>query len=101
MPYIKSRQRAVIKEHNLSPDNAGELNFLITSIVHEFIIQKGLKYQRINEAIGVLECAKLELYRMVAVPYEDIKIRENGLISELDKLTQISALINRDWKEEK
>ena len=28
--------------------------------------------------IGVLECAKLELYRRVAAPYEDDKIDENG-----------------------
>jgi len=27
---------------------------------------------------GVLECAKLELYRRIAAPYEDTKIEENG-----------------------
>jgi hypothetical protein len=32
----------------------------------------------VNEAIGVLECAKLELYRRVAAPYEDEKIAESG-----------------------
>jgi hypothetical protein len=28
--------------------------------------------------IGVLECAKLELYRRVAAPYEDAKCEDNG-----------------------
>ena len=28
--------------------------------------------------MGVLECCKLEFYRRVAAPYEDIKIEENG-----------------------
>jgi len=34
--------------------------------------------------MGVLECAKLELYRMVAAKYEDKKRLENGAVSELD-----------------
>jgi hypothetical protein len=38
----------------------------------------GMSYQNINELIGVLECAKLELYRRVASPYEDEKIQSNG-----------------------
>jgi hypothetical protein len=32
----------------------------------------------------VLECAKLELYRMIAAPYEDKKRLANGPVSELD-----------------
>jgi len=28
--------------------------------------------------VGVLECAKLELYRRIAAPYEDEKIVETG-----------------------
>jgi hypothetical protein len=31
-----------------------------------------------REAIGALECCKLEFYRRVAVPYEDRKIKSNG-----------------------
>jgi hypothetical protein len=36
------------------------------------------------ELIGVLECIKLELYRMVAARYENSKSAENGSVSELD-----------------
>ena len=39
---------------------------------------KEVRYSKINALIGVLECAKLELYRRVAAPYENDKIDENG-----------------------
>jgi hypothetical protein len=37
-----------------------------------------LRYFHLNKAIGVLECIKLEFYRRVAAPYEDLKIKEAG-----------------------
>jgi hypothetical protein len=78
MPYIKSELRSEIL---LSPEaivNAGELNYYISSLINHFIAKKGKSYATINEVIGALECAKLELYRRIAAPYEDIKIKENG-----------------------
>lgn len=59
----------------------GELNYILSSIVYEWMMEHGLSY---NSAIGVLECMKLELYRQVAAPYEDRKKKENGPVSELD-----------------
>jgi hypothetical protein len=38
----------------------------------------GLRYALLNEAIGALECAKIELYRRLAAPYEDEKRQETG-----------------------
>lgn len=88
MPYIESKiNRTDLICGERFPENAGELNFLITSIIHLYIKEKGLKYSSINEVIGVLECAKLELYRQIAAPYENKKKRENGAISELDGRT--------------
>ena len=40
------------------------------------------KYSKINAIIGILECIKLELYRRVAAPYEDVKAAENGDVPE-------------------
>jgi len=37
-----------------------------------------MKYDDYNTLIGVLENIKLELYRRKIIPYEDIKIKENG-----------------------
>jgi broad-specificity NMP kinase len=79
MPYIHPRYRVLLEsEHNQKPQDCGELNYAITRLVNDYIIHHGLKYGSINEIIGVLECAKLELYRRIAAPYEDTKIVENG-----------------------
>jgi len=37
-----------------------------------------VRYAHLNEVVGVLECAKLELYRRVVAPYEDQKMTESG-----------------------
>ena len=50
----------------------------ITNIVDKYLQNRGLRYAHINEAVGALECAKLELYRRIAVPYEDQKMKESG-----------------------
>ena len=61
------------------PRDAGELNFALTTIVDKYLQSKGgLRYAHINEAVGALECAKLELYRRLAAPYEDQKMKEAG-----------------------
>ena len=59
-------------------ETPGELNYLITILLKEYIEREGLSYATLNECIGVLECAKLELYRRVAAGYEDQKCEENG-----------------------
>lgn len=76
MPYIKQETRKDLESR--IADNAGELNYLITSYIDEYINTKGFSYSVVNEIIGALECAKLELYRRIASPYEDKKIIENG-----------------------
>jgi hypothetical protein len=61
------------------PETPGELNYMISKTVDEYLVRKGtLRYAHLNEVIGALECAKLELYRRIAVPYEDQKITESG-----------------------
>ena len=82
MPYVdpKARQRLDSGEQ---PETAGELNYAITRLVDRFLTAKGsLRYAHLNEMMGVLECAKLELYRRVAVPYEDRKRVESGDVYE-------------------
>jgi hypothetical protein len=83
MPYIKQEDRArfasILERLNEVPiRSAGELNFLVTSVVHRYLQQFPKSYGVYNEAIGALEAAKLELYRRQVAPYEDIKIKENG-----------------------
>lgn len=78
MPYITPDKRELINESPAYITNAGELNYYVSTLVNAYIEHHGKSYALINEAIGVLECAKLELYRRIAAPYEDTKIQENG-----------------------
>jgi len=78
MPYVNAEARGRLDKGG-KPETPGELNYAITKLVDEYLIQKGeIRYAHLNEAIGVLECAKLELYRRVAAPYEDRKLAETG-----------------------
>ena len=64
---------AVVRHENF----AGDLNYAICRIADGLLADKK-NYARINEIIGTLECAKLEIYRRLAAPYEDKKVTENG-----------------------
>jgi hypothetical protein len=82
MPYIKDYERDIfekgleeLKGFTVSP---GQLNYLFTKLADDYINNMGKGYQTINDAIGALECAKLELYRRVVIPYEARKCEENG-----------------------
>jgi hypothetical protein len=78
MPYIKQERRDAILG-GAKPQDAGELNFAITVVVDNYLQGKGgIRYVHLNEVVGALECAKLELYRRLAAPYEDQKIKEAG-----------------------
>jgi ribosomal protein S3AE len=85
LPYIQASNRnkyeKILKNlveilKTLPPEEIdGELNYVVTKILKEIY---PLRYFHINKAIGVLECIKLEYYRRVAAPYEDLKITEAG-----------------------
>jgi hypothetical protein len=78
MPYVTAEARKRLDQGG-KPETAGELNYAITRLIDDYLIKKGgIRYAHLNEAIGALECAKLELYRRVAAPYEDQKITETG-----------------------
>ncbi len=83
MPYIMHpSQRALLDSHIIpaaqAAANEGDLNYCLTRLVDQWLVIHGLNYAELNAVIGVLECAKLELYRRVAAPYEDRKIAANG-----------------------
>lgn len=84
MPYVNDATRDDVdyglKTYGVSfiPNNAGELNYLTSELVDNFLNEHGFNYANINEMIGFLECCKLELYRVLVSPYEEEKIKENG-----------------------
>ena len=94
MPYVKQDVRDelqypldVINGHitdmlcSKPEDRAGILNYVITVLIdNAYGPLSGAKYRDYNEAIGMLECCKLEFYRKAAAPYEDLKEKENGKV---------------------
>lgn len=83
MPYID--QKAKDKLFNeletqlpLYIGTPGELNFLMTELCKVYVANNKLNYQTINDIVGALEGCKLEFYRRVGAPYEDLKINQNG-----------------------
>lgn len=82
MPYVDVEARARLDAGG-RPANAGELNYAVTRLVDQYLVERGgLRYAHLNEVVGVLECAKLEVYRRLAAPYEDAKIRDSGDVYE-------------------
>lgn len=78
MPYITQKRRKKLISDREFPQTAGELNFMFSVAAIEYLESHGTSYQTLNDVIGALEGCKLEFYRRVANPYEDIKIGENG-----------------------
>jgi hypothetical protein len=77
MPYIDAEGRNRIAVEG-EPRTPGELNYLFSILAKDYLDRKGLNYTHLNDVIGVLECCKQELYRRIAVPYENAKMAENG-----------------------
>jgi len=101
MPYIKEERKGDLNWGDELPDNAGDMNYMITTLVDAYLQRKGLKYEHISAMIGVLECAKLEMYRRLAAPYENQKILENGdvydptLVKQADPHGTVVAPVTR------
>ena len=77
MPYINEDRRNLMNPDQGFPENPGELNYMFTVIAKQYMGDHE-SYQRYNDVIGALEACKLELYRRMVAPYEDVKILQNG-----------------------
>ena len=86
MPYIIRKDRGLYNGYIKNITNilnrqkklvgiSGQLNYIITKIL---LGTEPKRYNDYNTLIGVLECAKLELYRKKIAIYEEEKIVENG-----------------------
>lgn len=80
MPYVNAARRLMLNKQGIEGcEKPGELNYLITQMLTRYFHRTGgANYQAINDILGALEGAKLEFYRRVAVPYEQMKMEENG-----------------------
>jgi hypothetical protein len=85
MPYIAQENRALYDEalaglaesiSDATPD--GDLNYIVTRVLSDWLQKRGLGYTALADVVTVLETAKLEFYRRIAAPYEDGKAALNG-----------------------
>lgn len=87
MPYIKQSDRPTydkdIESLTKNINSSGETNYVITSLLHLLVQKNGMNYDCVNTLMGVLTCVQQEFYRKVVVPYEELKIQENGDINIL------------------
>lgn len=91
MPYIPQLNRTkynipadllseLVSNEYIAHLPAGDINYIVTRILHGVLLSCGTSYNNINSLIGVLECCKLELYRKIAAPYEEEKEEQNGSV---------------------
>jgi hypothetical protein len=76
MPYIDNGSKKAVAQNGAA--TAGELNYALTLVVKAYLAKKGMTYATINDVVGALDGCKMEFYRRVAAPYEDLKIIQNG-----------------------
>ena len=83
MPYIEEKDREIV-----SICTVGKLNYEIHELVNQYLDNSDrISYGAINDVMGVLECVKQELYRRLAVPYEERKLSENGDVPPYNQYT--------------
>ncbi len=77
MPYINAGIRESL-DGGRKATQPGELNYQISKLCSEYLGMTGISYTHLNAVIGVLESAKMEIYRRIVAPYEEIKRGEHG-----------------------
>lgn len=90
MPYVNEVRRSLLnpglEELGDFIQDVGDLNYCIARLTLRLLLRQGLKYNNINNTFGTAQLAFSELYRRVAAPYEDVKIRENGDVPEIETI---------------
>jgi hypothetical protein len=87
MPYIKQFDRHLINIQDVGafiPENAGELQYVIATMIDNYHRAKGFNYQMANNIMGALTGALQEYYAVVVSPYEQKKLEENGPVYDPD-----------------
>lgn len=78
MPYIPQADRTELLTKR-DPRSLGELDFVITKIVLEFMEKQNLtRFDQLAGIIGTLDLIKDECRRRIVHPYEDQKRWANG-----------------------
>jgi hypothetical protein len=82
MPYVKQIYRDAfdpdLEKLCLHIQSTGDLTYCIFKLMKMLTEKSGKTFGNMSSILSEVECAKLEFYRRILAPYEDIKIKENG-----------------------
>lgn len=79
MPYIENSRRDLLEPITAAAaENSGELNYQITRLCIEYLMNHPKKYSTMNDIVGALVCAKDEFTRRIIIPHEVEAIEKNG-----------------------
>ena len=81
MPYIPSGDRLELNPLSVGrrqPHTSGELNYVITTLLLQYALNRGIDYDCLNTLIGVLDSVKAEIQRRCVTPYEEKAKDKNG-----------------------
>lgn len=100
-PFIDALFRQLVGMHTDDENNnmEGNLNYSITRLLMMIYGDRNTtRYAQINDAIGMIECMKLEFYLKVAAPYELQKEFENGAVDATLEPTRTTEVVVRKTK---
>jgi hypothetical protein len=79
MPYVKPERRPALKPNPFeTAKTSGELNYQISVLLNNYIVQNGLTYDNCDDCTGACGDAAAEFRRRLMNHYEDLKIQANG-----------------------
>jgi hypothetical protein len=77
MPYIERNEKEMLAAGG-AISNPGNLNYMISTLLIRYWKASPRNYQAINDILGAADGAKMEFYRRIAIPYEQLKREANG-----------------------
>lgn len=94
MPYISKTEKKLLLSRQIDLTQPGQLNYCVSVLMDDYIEKTGLNYKTLNDLVGALECAKMELYRRIAIPYENKKIEDNGDVY-INSMLQLKEILRK------
>lgn len=84
MPYITREAVSFLNEN--SPTTKGELNYLITELMVQYLKDNGKNYQNISDVIAAAQDAADEMKRRVLAPHEEAKKNDSNNVDPYEGL---------------
>lgn len=89
MPYLPKARKKLIHNQNYEtsrkliidldvPNCGGDLNYLFTIILVDYLKKKGLNYNNASDITKALDNCKHEFYHRILAKYELVAIERNG-----------------------